>query len=404
MTSWWRRGKPGAPPANVGCGRWPVVVWTRATHIGIMPLFTVVARARSTVLFGREDAFRFQRVPTLDGRVTVSLSTRRGIPAGFKKEVAFGICAVIEGEAPNLEVALATFVSAAETCIPIVTLCLNGATDMLEPEVGYESSPDVDERPFFQQFIPEERLLLSKRRRVQLTVLQGVASALMTHPDNERLLRALAHYHRALQEWRPGSEVVSVHHLWMAAECLTPVMLRSHLKQRGETRDTLASMWGIQPRELDASVRKRLVFRNEAGVYAAVRAAMDGFEHGFRPLREIHEAARDNRARTAQLVRTAILAELALEPTLLQSLGSASIAEPGHLHGAKYVRGTLNGGNGRLAADDQLFPIMTWASTIAPAGEGDGEEMPVSMSEKLTPRLAPGVTVRIGSIEVWGST
>lgn len=130
---------------------------------------------------------------------------------------------------------------------------------------------------------------------------------------------------------------------------------------------------------------------------------MDGFEHGFRPLREIHAAAKDNLNITASFVRTAIFSSLGLDSSVQVELDATVNAEPAHLHGAKYVRGTLLGGTGQLAADNQLFPIMMWSSTVVPSGEGDGEETPISMKETITPRLAPGVSMRFASVEIWGS-
>jgi hypothetical protein len=167
----------------------------------------VVARAQSLAFFKKNTCFIVRDFPTPVGPVTIILSTRRTHVADFPRPLARGLYAIVEGTAPSLDEALSEFVSAAQSVVPLVSIVVNGPTDDLVPELGFDVSPDITERDFFQHFLLEERILPYRRRAVSISTLRGVASALATHPENEQIHRAMSHYHRALQEWQPGCEI-----------------------------------------------------------------------------------------------------------------------------------------------------------------------------------------------------
>lgn len=368
-----------------------------------MPQYKVVARAPSLAFFKKDACFIARDFPTPLGPVTLLLSTRRTHVTGFPRPLARGLYAIIEGSASSLDEALSEFVSAAQSIVPLVSLVVNGPTEDLVPELGFDVSPDLAERDFFQHFVLEERLLPYRRRPVSIPFLREVASTLARHPENGRIHRAMAHYHRALQEWQPGCEIPAAHHLWMAAECLTPVVLRAEMARAQLTRDQLVEAWSVSPRDLDAEVRRRLIFRKDDTCYRAAKNASDGLEHGYENLRDIHRQARQHRVPLANHVRRAVIEALGIEGDMARHLFDPPFDVPGHLGFSKYLRGKLIGSGTELSATDQDFPIVTWKSELKPADDTDGEEIPVRITETITPRLGAGIAFRPESIEVWGS-
>jgi hypothetical protein len=126
--------------------------------------------------------------------------------------------------------------------------------------------------------------------------------------------RALAQYLLALDNWFIGGESMSLAHLFIAAETLTPAVIRAECDERGITKEDLAREQNIDPatdekwrQELHAAIRRERVFRADAETHRKAKEASDGLEHGFMELIEIHDRARAVAETTFSYVRECII-------------------------------------------------------------------------------------------------
>ncbi|MGZ6109714.1 MAG: hypothetical protein ACXWMR_16615, partial [Gemmatimonadaceae bacterium] len=158
----------------------------------------------------------------------------------------------------------------------------------MKPELAYDITPGLTERDFFQHFLPEDRLLLVNRRRLSSELIARVLTQLFNHPEVDRIRRTIGQYYQALRNWEPGQEVMALAHLWMGVETITPVALRRAFAAANSDRAGIASAWGIDIRQLDGEVRKRLILHGDADSYNKAKDASDGFEHGFLSFEEVH--------------------------------------------------------------------------------------------------------------------
>src|SRR6266511_3654768 len=122
--------------------------------------FTVVARAASGAYFSPDGHFRVRQFPTRASKVDVLIRTRRAELDGFDRPVPRGLYAEVRGEAESIYEALQEFTTAAQNLMPLLSMSANAPIENLQPELAFESTPGVEEREYFQQFLLDERLLL----------------------------------------------------------------------------------------------------------------------------------------------------------------------------------------------------------------------------------------------------
>lgn len=147
----------------------------------------------------------------------------------------------IKGKAKNLEVALVAFANAGLSMFPILTLSANAVTKTPDIELGFDNTPDITERDYFQNFIPPETEEIHIRRKIKIKATVSLMKAIATHTDSERLRRAANQYMLALESWRLGQETLTLAHLWMAVEALTKAKLRTERLAHGLTDIELAN-------------------------------------------------------------------------------------------------------------------------------------------------------------------
>lgn len=367
-----------------------------------MPEFIVVARAASALYFPERGYFRVNEYPSPLGPLSVLFQTRRTRVQGLKELVSRGLWAEVRGQAPGLRDALEVFPQIAQLFCPVLSVIANAPTEDLVPELAYDCSPDDLERDFFQQFLIDERLLPFTRPKFPSNLARHLLEMLGHHIESGRLHRAMTHYHIALQHWTPGSEIMALGHLYMGMEAMTPIALRHHLSEERISRDALTTRWGIDARQLDAEVRKRLLFQGDDTTYSRARAASDGFEHGYLPFQTVREHAMATKMATAQFLRAAIFRHLGLTAGEQTELVSPPYDTPPQLRVDKYVFGKLQGRVESLAGEDQTYPILRWSSKPSEVVHlSDGTER-LGFTESVTPLLGPGVTFQVKAVEVWG--
>lgn len=366
--------------------------------------YVVVARGASGAYLPQGKPLALRGVATEHGPVEILLLTRRAHLPGFSKPVPRGLYAQITGSAPNLDAAINTFVQAANAFCPLLALTCNTPIEDLQPELAYDATPGSVSRPYFQQFLLDERIMPIRRRQVPLEQAIAVVKAVTAHPSGEILHRTAVHYYQALQNWRPGYETMALAHLYMGVDTLTPLLREAYLTRNQISKNELIQRWGIQRQQLDSEVRRRLIFNNDAGTFDQARDASNGFEHGYMPLLDVRASAVAVNQLTAMYLRQSILIELGLSVDHHKTLVEPPFDQPSYLHYTKYIRGTLEGQGAQLAAPDQDYPILQWRSSVRELPTQGGEDPRIQFVESYSERLAPSIRFIPNRIEVFGPT
>lgn len=364
---------------------------------------TVVLRGPSAAVFLHEDkaaGLRIDRWESAAGPVTISYRTRTvSAPHGVQGPGHLWIEVV--GRSPKLKPCIAPFANAALELVPVLVISANAAIRDIEVELAFDSTPSVEEREYFQSFMPPERGIPHPGRPISTESTIAILQAIHTSTRKERLVRAMNQYALALATWRLGHETLTVAHLWMALEALTPLVIERECVKRGLAgRPELGAALGLPLSQLDATARRDWLLMGDSECYKEAKDASDGFEHGYRGFGEMRAASAKHRRRIASLVRAAIF-DLAGVPAEHQTrLLAAPYDQPlGHWPLAKYLWGTLMGKGDDLAAADAAYPfirwkpeVADWSTTAAPA---------IRMQDTFTPELGPGIGFRPDRVEVW---
>jgi hypothetical protein len=212
----------------------------------------------------------------------------------------------------------------------------------------------------------------------------------------------MTQYHSALQSWEPGAEIISLGHLYMGMEAMTPVALRAYLTTNGLSRDQVVADWGIELKQLDSEVRRRLLFDGDSKTFENARTASDGFEHGHLPFQTIREHAISTKVATARLLRKAILSYLGFAHAEVEELLASPFDKPMSLRVHKYIFGKLTGALDNLAEPNQIYPILRWESTPTEMITSQDGLVKLQFNEQITARLGPGVTFQAKQFRVYG--
>jgi hypothetical protein len=261
----------------------------------------------------------------------------------------------------------------------------------------------VDERDYFQSYVPPESGVFHFARQIRVDATAALLGAIARHPRGERLRRAASQYGVALDSWRLGRETLSLAHLWMALEALTKVKVEAERAARGlASREELAEVLGVPPRDLEPTVRRTLLLNGDAECYTKAKKASDGFEHGFLDFRDIHPLAQDVRHRMAEYVRGAIFELCVLDDAVTEILTKEPFDKPlGYWPPARYVWGRLRGSNPQLAVEGKAYPFLLWEPRVEECRVGEDGKIHVRFSETYTPELGEGISFEDGRHEVW---
>lgn len=204
-------------------------------------------------------------------------------------------------------------------------------------------------------------------------------------------------------------------HLYMAMEALTPAAREQVLVETGLDRVELRHSWSIPQKscpgcgleygrgDLDAEVRRRILFRDELALYKAAKEASDGLEHGYKDYEVIRASAFQHRDRLASLVRAAIFDLASVDADTRSALLRPSCDTPiAASRFAKYIRCRLRGDVQALAPSTESYPRFQLASTIESVAVSNEGDVTVKPHELVTARLGEGVEALGLNLEVWG--
>lgn len=362
----------------------------------------VVARAASSVRFVPEEELTFNDVPAGNQRARVIVRTRYGAE-GFTKPVPRELWIEASSAMPSFDQAIVDLTNASAMVLPAIAFCANAPVDEPEPEMAFEIHAGGNEHKLFQRRVTQEFGFPRARRRAPTAAITPFIQTWLTHPDAERIYRALVQYALALRHGAAGREVLAHAHFYMAVESLTKALLRAEFLRTGMDEDQLVAAWNIEKQQLDGEIRLRRVFGGDRDAYKAAKKASDGFEHGFSNYADIRSQAEAVSRKTAVGVRRAIFDLVSLSATaraLLMADPYRDPMDPRPLE--QVVRGNLVGPADGLTHKTQVYPCIRWSSGMADyLGEDDEGKLQFKLKDTtFTPLIGPNAGFQLTSFEV----
>lgn len=362
---------------------------------------TIVMRGPSAAIFSEGTQFSIT-VHSPDGNIHVGY-TSRWIKKSETVVLPGHLWIDITGPATNLEMALETFPNAGLMALPILAVSANAAVSHPDIELGYDCTLGLRERDFFQAFVPGEGQIVRPGRVIDVPSTSALAAAVASCPYHDRLVRAMAQYQLALENWSMESSILAVAHLWMAVEALTKARIRLEIaKRKLADESALAAAMGIEKKALDSTIRRQVIFQGDNQCYEDTLDASDGFEHGFLDMGKMRTLTAGVRVRAAQHIRTEILEISGIDGAARAKLLAEPYHEPlGTRALVKYMRGKLVGSSENLAKQGNAYPILRWTSNIE-AGQLDAAgKMQYQFNESYQVEFGEGIAFKPVRYEVW---
>lgn len=366
-----------------------------------MPSYLVLYCARSVALFLQKDRLRIAAGEF--GQLQIEFRTHyekkeQGV------EIPGDMWIEVRGDAPSLDIAIEAFGNAVSAILPIIALATNAFIDGTNVVLAFDITPGLSQREFLQSYIESERSLFEVRY-VNKAATVSVINTINSHLRADRLHRAINQYLVVMSHWKPGREILSLAHLYMGMEALTPLAVDYLCHNQGVTDDELKNLWNIQKdSDFRARVRKEVLFFNDSECYKLAREASDGFEHGYLSINKIHSNAIKVRNKIKEYLRTSILTLMNLDKTSLDFLLSPSFIQPiGFWPIERRLRVNLISSGKELSQAGYEYPWFEKRTTIdrTIVDENTGEYK-VTFNEELIPHLGKGVLFQEVTLETWG--
>jgi len=227
------------------------------------------------------------------------------------------------GVAESPDEAVALLAQRAAPYLQLVAVAANASVDEPEDLLVYAPPTSDVVGQFLEQKPCSPPTPAATVRSITIEDLGDLANRLDGHPDQERIHRAAAHYRQAVRAMDPINRVMSAEHLYMACENLGQVVFRRvcrqcEVKPSGEGKHQLATEAGFTPKnerssqhlnDYDSHLRVTEIFAGDRAVYDDLRAASDGFEHGYAGFDKVQSAAHASADAAFSMIRRAILNE-----------------------------------------------------------------------------------------------
>jgi hypothetical protein len=360
------------------------------------------------------------QVPGGEYPCTVSLWTVYE-DAGLEAQVPRDLIIEVKGEGSSLDETVSSYQQVAQGFANFTAFVANAAVDQTRLHLAFDASPDRHEHEFLQLFSPSGHEVLANGRMVEEPELGAFLQAGLPHADWTRLARAIGHYSTALSYWYYGGETLALAHLYMAAEGLTPAVVRASLSSRGLQHDDhakLADELGIKREsglpcpncghaepakwrmKLEQWHRRNIIFRGDNDTYSKARQASDSLEHGFGELAQIRAYAVEVVDKTFSYIRGAILSIIPLDGQLkaeMQNRRPVDIRSPRRMIRARFI-GEAN----RLPAEGEPYPYLGWRSSIRALAENPDGSLRAEFEEQMTVHCGAGIEFRAEAFELRG--
>ncbi len=367
--------------------------------------YVVVMRAASAARFREEDpSLAVTDWPTRAGPVRIEFRTRY-MDEGTGARIPRDLWVDARGVANSLDEARDAYRDAAGVMGVLIAISANAAMRPPDVHLAFDNTPGLRERDYYSVALPEERKLPLPGRRVHPEATVALLAAVTSHPSGPRLHRAIAQYAHAIANWAPGLELLAVAHLFMGVDALTKIVLVDELQKTGLTSNkSLAQGWGIDVRQLDAEVRRRVIFQGDSTLQDEVSGISNAFEHGYGAIPELLSKAASARDKTAAYLRSAILKVSKMDPPSEGILLAPPYVEPQPMYPiTAAIRGKLLGDASDLAAPGEQYPLLQWEPVVSRADKIESNQLKLTLDAKFSQvSLAEGVSFLPMSVEYHG--
>jgi hypothetical protein len=372
--------------------------------------YVVVARARASAVFKQDDFYSLNYKVDNNPPARMIFRTRY-VDKKLDHLIPEDLWVQIECSADSIVQAMEAYGNGAREIVGIIGVVANAYMGNVEAHIAFEVTDAVDEREYFQAFLPERPITVVPGRLIDVGAVRSLLGAMVANlePERDRLMRAIAQYQLALQNWTLGSEVLAVASLFMAVENLKTAALRKHLRDRGVDDAKLAAEWGYKKDGtmkmapyLDEQARIRLVFHGDADCHREAKWVSDQFEHGLKNFGLLRPRACAALAKTAEHVRDSIIDVSGVVAEAAATLRGNAYSQPrGPLKLVKYLYGKLKGDPKNFAAPGQAYPSFAWKSGLGKVTVDKAGRYGFAPQESMTARFGKGVTFTPTKFEVW---
>ena len=326
--------------------------------------------------------------------------------AGVDVAVPRGLWIDARGEAPTIDDALEAFRLAAGAVAIVIAVSANAVVHSPRIHFAFENTPGVIERDFYSALLPEDYPIPLPARSLDVEATLTLIWAVFNSDDRGRIHRAINQYTHAITHWQPGTELLTVAHLFMGVDALTKIILEDEKRSASaSTNKQLADEWNIDSKQLDAEIRRRIIFQGETEIQNRVSDISDAYEHGYRPTPELMAEAVGVRDKAAECLRAAILSYSGAEPRHVATLLSSKFGVPLPCYPiTAEIRGKLIGSALDLALPELEYPLIEWNPVVAQASLiNDGRALQMQMDVNFTKvSLAEGVSFQPQEIRWYG--
>ena len=188
-------------------------------------------------------------------------------------------------------------------------------------------------------------------RKIHPSATLKLMTAIGTHPQTDLLQRAAESYRNALSNWFPERLLMAGEFLYIATETLSRFLIESRAAEKRITPTNLARLEKAPSKDaLRARYIRDEIFADDAGAYEAIKAASDGFEHGYMAVQDVRGLMEPVLERSMGLVRRALIEATGVEADAKQILLGDEYSEPRALVPPIRVI------TGQLARTDQTKP------------------------------------------------
>ena len=144
--------------------------------------YTVVMRGPSAVVFWQNENLLVEKFPSEAGPVNV-LYTSRWIKRSETVIVPGHLWIDIRGQGNSLEKLLVPYANAGLAFLPVLALSANTAIGEPEIEVAFDSTSNVSEREYFQNYVPPESSVLHFVRHIDVNSTVALVNAINRNPE-----------------------------------------------------------------------------------------------------------------------------------------------------------------------------------------------------------------------------
>lgn len=300
----------------------------------------------------------------------------------------------IRGKGATIEQAEPLLAEAVGGVLPMIALSANAA--VADPlAIATYGLPVDTPKPFIGYSTPAAHTWFPPgKRRIHRSATAALMDAIDGLAHRGLLRRAIESYRRALIHWTPEEALLAGEFLFIAAETLSRFLIEEEAAKKGITPKNLARLRGSNdPDDLRRKFLEDHVFGGHGSDLDALKAASDGFEHGYMTIDDVRNLMEPVLARCFGHLRRALIAASEVPDPHRGDLLAPEFDEPrGLVPVFKMIRGQMRRNDPALAAPtpEQVAELeLEWKDDPPIAEVRDNGDVDITLSYNVTVRTMP---------------